>query len=306
MRPIQLATLATIICALAGCLTKPTVVQVIDTREIQTVKAEIKRQVGVYVRASHQPVTVIIDKKPIELSTIQNAFWCGSGKIDFDIASVKVELTVTNERITDQKLGLSIPVQTVKLGASLEDKSDVTNAEVLDYNLWMLPARLQTMNLDAVTDIELQSAPIARVLLAVRTALILSATKKDYSFDPPKDRKPQPCFADFNPDKPASDAGNTYKIGLSINSDSTNGVSIDAGIITVGATGETKSTTGNSLTVSFIQRDLQQIQLARDAVDAECKYPNERERKCTDARDKLNGLLGDIGIGISTPKAPSR
>ncbi len=285
------------ICALSGCFAKPVVVQAIDTNAIQAVQAEIKRQVGIYLRASIEPIKVVVNKQTVELSTIPDPFWCGTGLIAFNISSIKAELTVTNERITDRKVGLSIPVHTVTLGASLEDKSDITNTEVLDYNLWLLPAKLQHLKVERISDSELAAAPIARALIALRTAIILSATKKDFSFDPPKDRQQQPCFADFNLDKPAGDAGNTYKMALSIISDGSGGVSIDAGIITAGATSETKSTTGNSLTVSFVQGDLEQVQLAKDAVDTDCKYPQQNTTKCALARSALNDILSGKGVG---------
>jgi hypothetical protein len=137
------------------------------------------------------------------------------------------------------------------------------------------------------------------VLLALRDALVLSAMRFDFSANPPKPRPPQPCFTDYNPDKPASDAGNTFKLALSITNDLTGGISIKVTVLNFSATGESKSTTGNTLTVSFIQHGLQPIQQAKDKVDAECKYPKQDSKACKDARDALaEAEASETGVGI--------
>ena len=277
-----------------GCSTQGTHVQAVDSKAIGAVQAEIKRQTAVYMAKVNDPIMVrIADGKYMPLPLTKETFWCGTGLIGFDITSIKAELTVTDEFIDDKQLALSIPVHAVTLEPSFDKKSDVTNTQLLDYNLWLLPSDLQQ---NTFVD-DGKPAPIAQVLLDLRKALILGATKLDYSTIPPTQRAAQPCFADFSLDKPASDAGNTYKIGLSIVSDGTTGVKIDAGIISLGLSSEAKSTTGNSLTVSFVQHGLNLIQGAKDVVDTDCKYPIADKGKCDAAKAALRNLLTGEGIG---------
>jgi hypothetical protein len=268
--------------ALAGCCTTAPLRQALDADAIGKVQGEIKRQVGVYIRAAQTADPAATGE-----------FWCGSGKLDFDISTVKAELTTTIENISSGNLALKIPVSAVTLGPSGGVKRDVTNTEVLDYNLWPLATARQNPDLlgQAVTQDELKGAPVAQVLLALRHALILSAQKSQPG--------PQACFTDYIPDKPASDAGNTFKIGLTMVSDTTGGLEIKVGIIDLTASQESKGTTGNTLTVAFVQRGLAILQLAKDAVDTECKYPKQASDACKKAKaryQKLQDITGGIGI----------
>ena len=67
-------------------------------------------------------------------------------------------------------------------------------------------------------------------------------------------------------------------------------------ILSFSATGESKSTTGNTLTVSFVQQGIRKIQAAKDEVDQACKKPIHDAKACTDAKAKLAALEGE-GIG---------
>jgi hypothetical protein len=284
------------------CCTNQQIVQAIDVRAISAVQAEIKRQVGIYMAAAQAPPTVMINGTPTPVSKIENGFWCGSGKIGFDISSIKAELTTTLDSSSDVKLGLSIPVNIVTLGPSAEYKRNVTNTQVLDYNLW--PRELARQNSDIIkkhpTDEDIQRAPIAQVLRDLRDALVFSAMKMDYTTNPPKPRQPQPCFTDYNPDKPGSDAGDTFKLGLSITNDISGGIQIKVTVLNFTASGESKSTTGNTLTVAFVQQGLKSLQQYKDAVDAECKYPkslpNAASVKCQNAKKELEKVESDLGI----------
>jgi hypothetical protein len=136
-------------------------------------------------------------------------------------------------------------------------------------------------------------APIAEVLLSLREALINGAKKS------PSSKGPQPCFTDYNPDKPAADAGNTFKLGLSFTTDATGGLEIKVGILDLTATTEWKGTTGNTLTVSFVQRGLAKLQRAKDEVDALCKYPKkESDKACVDAVAAFRKLQENTGVSV--------
>jgi hypothetical protein len=117
---------------------------------------------------------------------------------------------------------------------------------------------------------EVDKTPIAQVLRDLREALVAAGTTYDYSQTPPVERSPVPCFTDYDPKKPTAASGNTYTLGLSIVNDLTGGISISVAVLSIGVTGEAKSTTGNTLTVSFSQPGLDKVQEAQDAVDADC------------------------------------
>ena len=137
---------------------------------------------------------------------------------------------------------------------------------------------------------ELASAPLAQVLLALRHALIVSAQQSSPG--------PQPCFTDYNQDKPATDAGNTFKVALTFVTDANGRLDIKVGILDLTASVEAKGTTGNTLTISFIQRGVAALQLAKDAVDAECKYPKNGSAACKTAKSAYQKLQ-DVGTGLT-------
>jgi hypothetical protein len=274
------AVVSASVVTLAACQTAPPKRQALDTAAIAAVQGEIKRQVGVYLReaARRSP------GKPED-------FWCGTGNIDFDISQVKAELTTTLETITNKSVGLKIPWGAVEIDPTGSVKGDATNTQVLDYNLWPFEAERQMALMQATVNAQ-KPAPIADVILALRDALIASAKKTAPG--------PQPCFTDYDPAKPGADAGNTFKLGLSFVNDTTTGLEIKVWVLDLNATNEWKSTTGNTLTVSFVQRGLAQLQRARDMADAECKYPKKYDdHPCQDALaayTKLQEKSGGYGI----------
>jgi hypothetical protein len=279
--PLMLALASLAIFGMFGCSTTPPKKQALDTAAITVVQAEIKRQVGIYMQAVASEPAVHGDPKD---------FWCGTGNINFDISTVKAELTTTIETIRNAGITAKIPIHAVTIDPSIGASTDVTNTQVLDYNLWPLDFGRQSLPKSMPTPEEKQSAPIAQVLLSLREALINSAKRTDPN-------KPQPCFTDYNPDKPAADAGNTFKLGLSFVNDVTKKFEISVWVLDLTAGTETKGTTGNTLTVSFVQRDLAKIQRARDAVDTECKYPKkETDTTCKDAVAEFRKAQGDTGV----------
>ena len=287
---------------LVGCTATRPSLQALDSRAVGIVQAEIKRQIGVYLSAAKLPVTVTIDGKEVDVRTIPNGFMCGSGKIDFDVLEVKAELIATIERVGDTNLGLKFPWNGVTVGPSGEYKSDTTNAQVLDYNLWPVEAERQPAELFALDRVPpVSGAPIAQVLLDLRRALILSAMWDDYSTNPPHRRERQPCFTNYDPAKPAADAGHSYKVALTYVKDAKGGLEIKVGILDFTASHEVKATSGNTLTVMFVQAGLKDIQYARDRVTEECKYPNRDLPACQQAMAHLREVefdKGGLGLGV--------
>lgn len=309
MRSVRTTIIFSILLILVGCASQR--LQPINVTAISAVQSEIKRQIGIYMLASREPTIKINDvKKPIPDS--RDAYWCGSGAINFDISSIKAELTTTLDSSSGLKVGIAVPFTGGSVSPSAGLTHETVDSQVLDYNLWPLPWENQNSEFTNIKkpdpsdkdDKDILSAPIAQVLLALRSALIQSAMKCDYSTGPCKEKSPQPCFTDYNLDKPAGDAGDLFKIALSITNDTTGGILINVGPITFGATGEAKSMTGNTLYVSFIQRGVQDIQKLKDVVDVECKYPKkETSPECVNARsDFKNAIIKGDGVGVTMPR----
>lgn len=290
--------------ALTGCATQPPM-QAIDVRAISAVQAEIKRQVGVYILASQTSPRPRVNVDYLAMSKARNEdsdlFWCGSGAIGFDIATVKAELTTTLDTTAGASLGIKTPV----IGVNGAYKEETINAQTLDYVLWPLaasdqPAAFMGQQFDAA---DVDKAPIAKVLLSLRDALILSALKYEYPLDPQKRRKPQPCFLDYNPEKPGGDAGHSFKIALAFTKDPSGGISIALALPvspTFSITGESKATTGNSITVTFIQEGIGALQAKKDAYDKACAEPVKNAKACTLARAEYEKAKGENrGLGQS-------
>jgi hypothetical protein len=241
---------------LAACPTTP-VRQALDKDAIAKVQAEIKQEVGMYLAATATPDKIALGQP--------SDFWCGRGNIDFDVSSVKAQLTTTVETTKNAGIKAKIPFKAIEVDPSGSVKTDVTNTQELDYTLWPL-ASDQQPSFPIPTPEDLDKAPIAKALLALREALINSARKTSPG--------PQACFTDYNPAKPSDDPGNSFKLGLSFVNDVTGGFELTVWVLDFTATTETKGTTGNTLTVSFAQRGTQDIQVLKDEVGKECTFPN--------------------------------
>ena len=254
-----------------GCQTSGPPKQALNTDAISAVQKEIKRQVGVYVLASQAKP----DAKAEE-------FACGNGDVDFDISTVKAELTVTTEKSSKTALTLGIPWNGATIGPTGEATKGTTNTQVLTYNLWLTDSNLQAFkdaSKAAGGQTDMTEAAIASVLLSLRDALINGAKKREGEL--------QPCFTNYNPDKPAGDAGHTFKLGLTFVKGGKAGLAIKVGIVDLTAGTEWKSTTGNTLTVAFVQRGLEDLQSAKDMADAKCKPPTSPEDPaCKKAREE--------------------
>ena len=106
---------ATLLVGLSAC-SGTQYVQAIDYKAISAVEAEIKRQIGVYIAASALPPVIRNkDGKTVYLPTDSSFYQCGSGKVGFDILSVKADLIATTENTADGKLSISAPVTPVTL-----------------------------------------------------------------------------------------------------------------------------------------------------------------------------------------------
>jgi len=208
-------------------------------------------------------------------------YLCGSGNINFDITSIKVALITADEHITNPSLsGKSTGVVTFTPNAA--DKTDVTNTQELDYTLWPVDFAVPDKYVAAVSEEDLKRAPLAKALADLRQGLIKGAQLPPLS--PPSNGQPggtsiptmdkkiwaPVCFMDYNPSKPTDDSGYQFKLQMNFVNDTTYGFGISVWLISFSDTTENKSTTGNTLTVSFEQSETKNLQVLADALSKLC------------------------------------
>lgn len=273
----------------------------IDVQAITQVQSEIKRQVGIYFLAARDHgVYTKIGGDIVDLK--KTALWCG-GDVDFDITTVTAELTTTNTASTDFSFELKPPLPTSTLAISAGYSRARENSQTLTYKLWLADPALQNDDFKTLTAAEpqVQGAPIAAVLLNLRKALVASNTRIDYMTGQVRD--PQPCFTDFDPSKPLGDAGHSYKIGLTITTDAKGSVGVTVGAVgpTIGA--EEKRSTGQTLTVTFVQRNVKQVQDALDVAAAKCKdvKPGQKDAECDAAKAKVDDEIKKRLFSVKSP-----
>jgi hypothetical protein len=159
---------------------------------------------------------------------------CGNGLIDFDITSVKLEILTTLDSSANGGIDIGPIVSGggTTFAAGVGAGRSISNTQELVLATDLLPNRAFAY---AGTE-TVESAPIAGSLINLRNALIKAAEIEN-----------RVCFKTTQNAK----VGNTYKIAISVE-ESTNG-DIELGLapLIVTTSGENKSTTGNTLTVSF-------------------------------------------------------
>ncbi|WP_143348479.1 hypothetical protein [Ensifer adhaerens] len=158
---------------------------------------------------------------------------CGNGLIDFDIKSVKLEVLTTLESSIDG----GVEVGPVVSGAAtwsggLGAGRTISNTQELVLAVDALPNR----SFVYAGRENIESAPIAGTLINLRDALIKAGELQN-----------RICFKTTKD----ADDGNTYKIALSIEDRGGGNIALGLAPLGVSLSGETKSTTGNTLTVSF-------------------------------------------------------
>ena len=224
--------------SLAGCAQRPPPVNAISVPVISKVLAEIKREVSIYQALANGWRT---DPQQDPAGVANLHFVCGSGKVDFDIISINAELTTTNDNTASGSLGLTIPIvgPTGSIGPKGGGSREVSNTQRMEFTLY--PIDDPTFRITAPDN---KSAPIAEALRDLRTALIRDAAAGGA------------CMYDYNHADPKSDKGHSYTLGLTVTDDANGGIDIKLAIISLSVSGETKSVTGNTLTVTFQQRGI--------------------------------------------------
>lgn len=225
-----LPVLAALAAALpiGGCATTQSDrVQAIESSSIQSVVDDMKRQVSVYVAYQNSPQGTL---SVIDASATKT---CGNGLIDLDIKSVKLEVLTTLQSSIDGGFeGGPFVFPAATLSGGLGAGRTISNTQELVLAVDAVPNRTFV---DAGRE-TIASAPIAETLVNLRDALIKAGEVKN-----------RVCFKTTKD----ADDGNTYKIALSIEDRGGGNIALGLAPLGVSLSGETKSTTGNTLTVSF-------------------------------------------------------
>ncbi len=267
------------ILGMTGCATNGRMqVQAIDRPAIEKAQAEIKRQVGVYFARAHEARL-----RASAGGAVKPDRWCGDGNIDYDVASVKVDLLTTTDQTNSIGGGLKIPVFGGAGNPSTSTKRAISNTQQLTYTLYMLADRYQPAELRGLgSRAEDRPAPVADVIMAQRDALRNVTLKSRYA-------DPQPCFSNFDPDAPR-DPQSTLVIGITFSHEGVNGVKLDLGVVSLDASTERKASFGNTITVTFRQRDL-----TKASKIGPCS--NDGTKPCV--YDPIEGpAAGQAGVGV--------
>lgn len=256
MRGLMLSAVAAV--SLTGCATHQLALK---GDAIAVVQADIKRQIGVYVRAATRGPYWVDEHGAVRyVGHDRSDFWCGNGDIDYVVSSIYVELTTTKDTTAGGGLGFTVPVQMITVGAKVAISKEVADLQVLKYYLW--PYRASAEQLVAYygfpSAAEIDGAPIASAILSLRNQQVYAAMKFNPSIRAAV-AGPQSCFTDYDPVKLADGDKHTFSIGITTTYDANGQLSVGIGPVSLGASGETKSITGQTLLVNFEQRGLASI-----------------------------------------------
>lgn len=224
MSRTKVASVALSGALLAGCATSSfQELRPIEEKRILEVIGEIKRQIGVYVQ--YQNSRDGYDS--VRRESRQKI--CGNGLVGFDISSVRMELLSTADSAVGGTIGGGYGPFTGGLGLS----GSVSNSQVLTVDYSISRSRLKT----AFKDEDLETAPIAALMKNLWGAARTSGDQQTYV-----------CLTM----KPVSQGGNTLKIAITTSDKTSNETKVGLANVSIGASGEFKSSTGNTITVTLV------------------------------------------------------
>jgi hypothetical protein len=204
---------------------------------------------------------------------------------------------LTSQQATSVEGGATIPVAPASFSPAFGGGRSATNTQELRYSLWPLPDGLQDPGIvqhrPGLT--EIKGAPIAYALLNLRNQQIFSAMKIDPSTGIPN-RGPQPCFTNFDWQKPADAPGNQYVLAIGREVTAGGGIKVNLAVLQIGASGERSSSTGNKLTVRFRQTGLQEAAANTTATQRAAAPPATAQRPRPPVASAGNQLPNDLGV----------
>ncbi|MER9303112.1 hypothetical protein NKJ06_17275 [Mesorhizobium sp. M0293] len=185
---------------------------------IMAVVAETKHQLSVYTAYQRYELPRMIAER--------RRMNCGYGLISYDVKTVKLELVTSSQGTAGGEAGISAN----GIGVSVSGSHQVLDAQTLTLEGDIKSSR----NRIPYDPTELKSSPIAQVLKDLTEGMISQAGD-------PSDV----CI------KTKKGDGSTFKIGITVTDTVGGGVKIGISPAALSATGELKSVTGNTITVTL-------------------------------------------------------
>jgi len=162
--------------------------------------------------------------------------FCGNGLVSYDVTSVKFELVTTTEGTVTAGINASkIPVGTIAtldVGASQSRVTSDSQTLAFTDEVQLSPKYV------GYYGGSMDDSPIAKVLATMAETAIAGANQPSNI-----------CF------KSKAGDGNSYKIAISVSDDGKGNIGVGLAPAALTASGELKSTTGNTVTVSFGPHD---------------------------------------------------
>ncbi|MDG4892670.1 hypothetical protein P9272_03575 [Mesorhizobium sp. WSM4976] len=219
---------AAVLVVLGGCADpKLSKVRAINTDRVGEVIEQAKYQLGVYTAYQRYRYPVVIRRSRSKV--------CGNGLIGMDVETAKLELVTTNEKTVGGGIAVAgLSAGGAVLGAGVSGSRVTTDSQTLTFTGDVL---LSSQAIDYRQGM-LERAPIAQALANLWQATLVEGDK-------PSDV----CL------RLKSGDGNSYKISLNVVDDGKGNISLQLAPSTLTANGELKSTTGNTITVTFAPHD---------------------------------------------------
>lgn len=217
------------LAVIGGCATTQfNRVEPVSRTATQAVLAEVKRQLSVYTAYQRYRYPSVIASSSTRV--------CGNGLIGFDITDAKLELLTTTEGTAGGSVAVgATPVAAgVTLGGGASASRVTTDSQTLTFNSEVV---LSSKAVDYKVGM-LKNAPIAQAMVNLWDAGL--GVGNDPSDVCLKVKKAET---------------NTYKISIQIVDDGKGNVAVGLGPASLTANGELKSTTGNTVTVTYAPHD---------------------------------------------------
>jgi hypothetical protein len=237
------------VATLVGCdshVAPPQTVQAIKLDAMSQVISLVKQEVGSYMAYRNSPqgrldaslattqlgVAAIV-KGPAPNPAPAILPPCGSGNIDFDLDSVKIDMTTTTDTTVNAEVSAQVPVVPLTLGPDGKISKENKDTQELVFTEYPL--------VDPSYTTAAPMGALGNTLKSLRSALLTGAAT-------------HPCFRDFDPNNPKQE--HTFTLGFTVTGELTGTLGLKFVIVNTTAGIDNKSISGNTLTVSFRQAGL--------------------------------------------------
>lgn len=201
----------------------------IDVRAIGAVVGRIKEEIGTYQRIVQDDRRSAASRSPLAPGVV-----CGNGSVDFDIVRATATLTTTVRYAANASGGASIPLLPAgvpgTVAPSVTGGRTTTNTQVLTFNAY------PNLPTEYAGSLALTERPVAAILLSLRAALREAA-------------RTQPCLSTVH--DPATDKENVVEVAFEVEEVAGVGIKLNLVVVDLGASGERRTTVGNSIVIGF-------------------------------------------------------